>query len=457
MPPRPPRRRAPAPAPSPSPAADAPPPGPTPPNGPLTGMAALYSAAAALYRATPWAVFPDDSRLISVTAEALGLSGALISVIGQGGEEFGLVLFDNIDDYGEQIEASDVIQRGGHPRMPPHFVLNFEEEAKVAPGLRARIKASGLEIASRRAYPTIFGVEPGPRMRPLTGIDGLRAEAIARAVTALIAEPEALQRALSGGPPLERTLTVPTAVGEIELQLCVPFVEAPLDLSLLQGPLAALAALGSHGTEDGVEDGEEDEARRALEAQQLEGFLAAPEGRGRKQAMTADLAIDHARDTLGLSIGQLNPEGLRALLYYHLPRGFSVNPAEAGEMIEELRDFFAYLQRAHGMPTAHRCLRVLGDQAPAQFQAALADRRLWGMAKSLMMAGADAGYDIRSRDGIEAWMAQVQGKPLPPEISLPGLDGWPDPRPAPSARSAADKKAVKAKRKAASAARKRNR
>jgi hypothetical protein len=65
------------------------------------------------------------------------------------------------------------------------------------------------------------------------------------------------------------------------------------------------------------------------------------------------------------------------------------------------------------------------------------------------MAGRDAGFDTGSREGIEAWMQSIQGKPLPPSIPIPSLD----------APHTGDKKAAKAKqgkRKAARKSRKRN-
>jgi hypothetical protein len=73
------------------------------------------------------------------------------------------------------------------------------------------------------------------------------------------------------------------------------------------------------------------------------------------------------------------------------------------------------------------------------------------MAKSLFMAGHEAGFDMNSEDGIEAYMRVMQSRPLPASVRLPS-PGAPT-RPA-------DKAAVRAKknqRKAARKARKGNR
>jgi len=47
-------------------------------------IASLFKAAAALFRAKPWKVVPDDQSLLSVTIESLGVRDAALSVIGRG-------------------------------------------------------------------------------------------------------------------------------------------------------------------------------------------------------------------------------------------------------------------------------------------------------------------------------------------------------------------------------------
>lgn len=72
------------------------------------------------------------------------------------------------------------------------------------------------------------------------------------------------------------------------------------------------------------------------------------------------------------------------------------------------------------------------------------------MAKSLFMGGREAGFDMDSKEGIEAWMRTLQSQPLPASALLPfGLPGRP--------RDKAAARAKKKPRKAARKARKRNR
>lgn len=93
---------------------------------------------------------------------------------------------------------------------------------------------------------------------------------------------------------------------------------------------------------------------------------------------------------------------------------------------------------------------MLGPSAGKKLERALADPRNFGMAKSILMAGEKAGFDIHSEEGVEAWMREVQGKPLPPSARQP-FAGM-----APRLASSLDRK-KKNQRKAARKARKRTR
>jgi hypothetical protein len=51
---------------------------------------------------------------------------------------------------------------------------------------------------------------------------------------------------------------------------------------------------------------------------------------------------------------------------------------------------------------------------PHPLEPALSDTSKSGMAKSLFMGGREAGFDMGSKEGIEAWMRAMQSGPLPP-------------------------------------------
>jgi hypothetical protein len=160
--------------------------------------------------------------------------------------------------------------------------------------------------------------------------------------------------------------------------------------------------------------------------------------------------MDLGADYFGHTIATLGATDLREVLFDLIPRKVSIEPSKAPWIIEETRAFYTFLKREFGLKQADSCLRVLGGNAVKKLESALSDSSNFGMAKSLFMAGADAGFDMQSKEGIEAWMQSNQGKPLPPSIPIPGFG-------APQLSSKKTAKAKKDKRKAARKARKKNR
>lgn len=120
-----------------------------------------------------------------------------------------------------------------------------------------------------------------------------------------------------------------------------------------------------------------------------------------------------------LTVATLDAHELREIVFGIVPRKVSVEAAAASGIITELRAFYAFLKREFGLKQADACLRELGSDAVKKLAAALSNKSNFGMAKSLFMGGAEAGFDMSSKQGIEAWMQQVSSKPLPDSFPLP--------------------------------------
>jgi hypothetical protein len=116
-------------------------------------MGSFFEAAAALHRRAPWSVVPDDQTLIGVDIPAFEVRGAVLSIIGGIGESFGFLLFDSLADFHEFVEAAAFIVHGDIPELPPHFAVNFERGADLAPELRKEVATHGWEVAGAEAYP----------------------------------------------------------------------------------------------------------------------------------------------------------------------------------------------------------------------------------------------------------------------------------------------------------------
>jgi hypothetical protein len=410
-------------------------------------IAALFHAAAALFRSKPWKTVPSDQSLFSVTIEQLGVKDAALSIIGQMGQSFGFIVFSGVDDFEAYAAAGDAMEHGEEPEMPPHFALNFERGAELGAALRKEIAEHRWEVAGAQAYPWLWVVDEDLLARPAVGREVAIAEAIALALPKVLEEEQALLAAWNGGEPVSRTLSVPAHAGDLEVALRVPCRQDTAD-RLPDGVLADLAELA-----EDAQDGEEidREARRPLEDELVRRFEGSPEAKALTDLQACRFVMDLAADYFSATIATLGPRELREIMFEIIPRKVSIDASEASWMIEETRAFYAFLEREFGLPQAGACRRVLGGDAVKKLEAALSDTSKFGMAKSLVMRGREAGFDMESKEGIEAWMRVMQSQPLPPSIGLPS------PRP-PS--RAADKGAAQAKRnqrKAARKARKRNR
>jgi hypothetical protein len=416
-------------------------------------VASLFRAAAALFRAKPWKVVPDDRCLFSVTIDKLDVRNAVMCVIGQLGESRALVLFTSLDDFEAFLDAAGAIERGEKPAMPGHFSLNFERGADLAPALRKEIAQHHWEVAGPEAYPWLMIVDEDLVPRPPTADEVTITEAIALALPEVLLAKKALRAAWKGGAPFTRTISVATHAGDLEVTLSAPAEHSRGEHEGdLLGDLADLAEAGEEM------DGKR---RERLENELLGRFVASPEAKGLTDVQACRWVMDFAANYLGATIATLDPAELREILFEIVPRKVSIDASEARWIIEDNRALYAFLKREFGLEQADGCLRVLADDAVKKLEAALSDPRNFGMAKSLMMAGRDAGFDMSSKEGIEAWMREVQSKPLPDSVRIPSLDELPFGRTPPGRPSrpadGAAARARKNRRKAERKARKKNR
>lgn len=393
-------------------------------------MGGLFRAAAAFYRAKPWKVVPDDASLFSISVDSLSVDGAVVAVIGQMGESFGFIVFESLDDYDRYGEMAEAVERGEEPRPPPHFALNFERGAELSPSLRKEIATYGWEVAAADAYPWIAAVDPDLIARPPTANELALAECVCLALPEVLRDEKKLRKTWDTGKPYQKALTVRAHARERDV-----VVRAPHEDELAEAEHADETMGATRAANDAI-------AQR---------FALSPEGKSLGDGRHAGLLpIDFANDYFGVSVTELRPRELRELLFELVPSKVMMDPADAPETIAEMRAFYTFMKREFALPHAEECLRVLGGDAPAKLKAALSDSSKFGMGKAMLTAGRDAGFDISTKEGIDAWMRELQNKPLPPSISLP----WQEARPV---AGHTDKRAKKDKRKAARKARKKNR
>lgn len=408
-------------------------------------VAAFFRAAAGLFRSKPWKVVPSDQSLISVTIEQLGVRDAAMSVIGQMGQSHALILFSGLDDFEAYLAAAKPVARGEEPRMPPHVALSFERGADLTAELRKEIAQHRWEVAGADAYPWLVAVDEDLVSRPPTADEVTIAEAVALALPGLLRKKKPLLAAWKGGEPVASTLVVSTHAGPVEVTLRVPCDEGAEDLGPPYDVMAGLLELEGDGDEL------DDEDRQPLEDELVRRFAESPEAKNLTEIESCRFVMDFGARHFGATIASLSAAQLREIVFEIIPRKVSIEASAAAWIIEENRDFYSFLKREFGLRQANACLRVLGGDAVKKLEAALSDPSKFGMAKSLFMGGKDAGFDMSSKEGIEAWMRTMQSQPMPASVDLPSLG--PSSRPARSPAS----RAKKDPRKTARKARRRNR
>jgi hypothetical protein len=143
-------------------------------------VADLFRAAAAFHRAAPWRELQNEDVLQFASPSG----GAwTVCVMGAGGQQFGVVLYEDADDFRRLIEV-------GEPRKKLHAMrsavlsLSFDRRADLPPRMRKEILAAGWEIAGPDAYPSLIAINtPGGGV---TAAQGAELTVALRAVPAFV-------------------------------------------------------------------------------------------------------------------------------------------------------------------------------------------------------------------------------------------------------------------------------
>lgn len=408
------------------------------PDVDVDAMAALFRASASLYRVQPWELVPDDTEPLSVHCEALGLRSAVISIIGQMGESYGFVAFSDIAEFDAYLDAADHILEVAAATLPRHLALNFDPRDNFDDEFIDAIERNGWEVAGPEAYPWIFVVGDKFSVRTATAAEVTRVEAIALALAKVLANKKAVRAAVEGGQPLSRTVTVNTHAGPFEVTVGIPHPGAPIELGPEAGILGDLLALTTH--DDEIDHDE----RRALEEQLIDQFRSSPEGQGLGETFACTIIMDLLATHFGQTVATSDYRHLREALFEIVPRRVGIVASEERPMIEQLRAFYQFLEREYELPQAGRCLRELQEDAVARLEQALLDPGFFNMDESIFVAGAEAGIDLESQEGIGAGPESIPGpsQPLPDLLSGLGL-----PSPPTRSRAKSKKRATKKRKK----------
>lgn len=140
----------------------------------------------------------------------------------------------------------------------------------------------------------------------------------------------------------------------------------------------------------------------------MEQFAASPEGQAITQTGTelgwAGVMIHYAITYPGVTPATMTTSDLEEIVFGLFPRKVITEPGDGAEIIQELRAFWYFLERVYQLPQARQMLARLTPQAIRRLERELQEPANFGMAKSFVLMGKEAGFDMESPEGMQAWV-----------------------------------------------------
>lgn len=120
----------------------------------------LFRAASSYFRSAPWTALDGDRPLVAVMPEDRRW---VCSVLGQAGQEFGLGLYSEMDDFLDLLELDE--EWFPDTREGRSYGLLFDNRGGLPPKMQREVASKGWEVASPEAYPSLWSMgSPGGAM-----------------------------------------------------------------------------------------------------------------------------------------------------------------------------------------------------------------------------------------------------------------------------------------------------
>jgi hypothetical protein len=140
----------------------------------------------------------------------------------------------------------------------------------------------------------------------------------------------------------------------------------------------------------------------------MEQFSASPEGQAIIQTGTelgwAAAMIHYAMNYPGATPPTMTTSDLEEVVFGLFPRKVITQRGDAAEIIQELRAFWHFLERVYQVPQARQMLTHLTEHSTRRLERELQEPANFGMAKSFVLMGKEAGFDMESSEGMQAWV-----------------------------------------------------
>jgi len=147
-----------------------------------------------------------------------------------------------------------------------------------------------------------------------------------------------------------------------------------------------------------------------LEQDLAAAFLLAPEAAELDSMSSYEQLFAFGRIAFGRTVFALTGAEFARLLFDVLPQKVMLEADDAAPLIADLRLFFAFLDRVFGHVHARACLEVLGADAVTKLGAAIAQGANFSRERAIIAEGTRAGFDMYTREGIEAFVAQKRAE-----------------------------------------------
>ena len=121
----------------------------------------------------------------------------------------------------------------------------------------------------------------------------------------------------------------------------------------------------------------------------------------------------------GYTLSKMTKGNVQEVMEYILPRKLTLlNPSDTDDAIDELVAFWAYLHKVYKLRSANAIIKYL-HSIKDQFPQWMFDPQRGGMAKSFIMQGMEAGYDMTTQEDLQAFQAEYNRNLSKQSSSLP--------------------------------------
>jgi hypothetical protein len=155
----------------------------------------------------------------------------------------------------------------------------------------------------------------------------------------------------------------------------------------------------------------------------MEQFAVSPEGQAIVQKGIelgwAGAMIHYAISSLGVTPATMTPSDLEEVVFGLFPRKVITERGDGAEIIQELEAFWHFLERVYQLPQARQMLARLTPQAARRLERELQEPANFGLAKSFVLLGQEAGFDMESPAGMHVWV-EAYNATVAPKMAAAG-------------------------------------